>query len=77
MSRYSVFAWPNVQTQFLTNSNITDHTQSPFYQKDLQIKCVDKDDLLSTGLLNGRRCLENFQCVSRNCDWNTGVCMGK
>lgn len=54
-----------------------DPRKSPLYGKRTEVSCVDKNDLLETNLKNGRKCLENYQCMSRNCDWSTGICMGK
>lgn len=49
---------------------------SPFHYNFRTAKCVDKNDLLETNLNNGRNCLFDHQCNSRNCDWDTGICKG-
>ena len=45
--------------------------------KRTQAKCLDSADFLEVNLLPGRKCLEGYQCVSRNCDYDTGICMGR
>ncbi|CDW83995.1 UNKNOWN [Stylonychia lemnae] len=74
---YDKFAWPNVTQQFKTNTSMTDPRQSPLFGKQLEVKCTDKNDLLETQLQNGRSCLEDIQCLSKKCDWDAGICVGR
>ena len=79
---FSNFAWTEgaiVDQRLVNNQSVQtiDPRRSPLYGKRTEVSCVDKNDLLETNLQNGRRCLENYQCMSRNCEWSTGVCIGK
>ncbi len=76
---FSDFAWTESATYQVDTATqaLEDPRKSPYYGKRTEAKCIDKNDLLESELNNGRRCLENYQCKSRNCDWNTGICMGR
>ena len=77
---FSDFAWTESSTfQIDTSTNVAllDPSLSPYFNKRTEAKCIDKNDALESDLNNGRRCLENYQCKSRNCDWDSGICMGR
>ena len=65
--------WTQVSVASRNDSN---PINSPVYGRKTEVQCRDKNDLLETDLNNGRSCLENYQCRSRNCDWDTGICRG-
>eukprot|EP00347_Sterkiella_histriomuscorum_P018988 403343399 len=74
---YNKFAWPNVTSQFKSNLSTTEPNKSPLFGKQTAVKCVDLNDLYENNLNNGRNCLEDYQCLSRKCDWDTGKCVGR
>ncbi|CDW75999.1 UNKNOWN [Stylonychia lemnae] len=73
------YVWVDANLQFIRQIKPNyDPTKedSQFYNKLSVASCRSKQDIVTTRLLAGRKCLYDYQCVSRVCDTDTNVCTG-
>jgi len=70
--------WPDTALQFLMKDPKTyTYSDSQFFNKVTQSKCMNTSDTIDTRLNAGRKCLDTVQCASRVCSSDTKVCVGK
>eukprot|EP00347_Sterkiella_histriomuscorum_P011800 403371051 len=73
------YVWIDANLQFINTfqpKKVKTPQDSQFYNKLSSATCRSKSDIITTRLLAGRKCLYDYQCVSRVCDPTTNVCTG-
>jgi hypothetical protein len=73
------FVWVDTDLQMkkLSQEDMKLYSNSQFYGKLTEGKCIGKADLLTARLNAGRKCLDPIVCNSRVCDGDTNTCDGK
>ena len=64
------YAWIKAELQQYTSGTTS---QSQIYQRQTYLECVGEEAFFSSSLNNGRKCIQDSDCLSRNCEDSTWV----